>query len=71
LEVGVLEGAFEVIMLGFVKTIHVQLPDKAIHFVMTEIFRQDDLFEFDYVLDCELASTRRPIDDLEEIWLLI
>ena len=37
LEELVLEGAFEVVVLHFVEAIHVELPDEAIHFFVSEI----------------------------------
>ena len=37
LEKLVFEGAFEVIMLHFMEPIHIELPDEAIHFFVSEI----------------------------------
>lgn len=51
LEHGVFKCAFEIIMFSFVKSIHIQLPDKAVHFVMSEIFGEDNFFEFRNVFD--------------------
>jgi hypothetical protein len=36
------------------KAIHVELPDEAVDFVMSEVSRQDDLLEFVDILDDEL-----------------
>lgn len=48
------ERAFEVVVFDFVEAIHVELPHKAINFVVPEVFRQYDFLEFDYILDHEL-----------------
>ena len=62
-----LEGGLEVVMLGFVEPIHVQLTHETVHLVVPEILRQHDLFKFSHVLDRELRSVRRPVDDLHKI----
>lgn len=66
-----LKGGLEVVMFGFMKSIHIQLSDKTVHFVVPEIFWKDYLFKFSNVLDGELRSVRRPIDDLDKIVYLI
>ena len=50
----VFEGAFEVVVFHFVEAIHVQLPDETVHFFVSEVAREDDLFEFDDIFDDEL-----------------
>ena len=64
LEELVLEGAFEVVVLHFVEAVHVELPDKAVHFLVPEVAGEDNLFELDDVLDDELESIGRPINNL-------
>lgn len=66
-----LKGGLEVVMFGFMKAIHIQLSDKTVHFVVPEIFWKDYLLKFSNVLDGELSSVRRPIDDLDKIVYLI
>ena len=38
-EVWVAEGALEVVMFDFVEAIHIQLPHKTIHLVVSEVSR--------------------------------
>ena len=64
LEKLVFESAFEAVMFDFVEAIHVELSDEAVHFVVTEVARQDHFFELDYVLDDEFESIRSPVDNL-------
>lgn len=64
---GVLEGGLEVIMLGFVEAVHVELPYKTVHFIVPEIFGQDDFLEFGYVFNGEFCSVRGPVDDFDKI----
>jgi hypothetical protein len=61
LEVLVLEGAFEVVMLHFVEAVHVELPHKAVDFFVPEIPRQHDLLELDDILDYELQAIGGPV----------
>jgi hypothetical protein len=65
------KGRLEVVMFGFMKSIHIQLSYKTVHFVVPEIFRKDYLLKFSNVLNGELCSVRRPIDDLDKIVYLI
>jgi hypothetical protein len=50
-----LEGALEIIMFNLMETIHVELSDKAVNFVMSEVFGEDDLLEFVNISDDELS----------------
>lgn len=54
-------------MFGFMEAIHIKLSNKAIHFIVSEIFGEDKLLEFGYIFDSELSSVRGPIDDFDEI----
>jgi hypothetical protein len=58
------EGAFEVVVFDLMETIHVELPDEAVHFVVSEVAREDDFLEFFDVLYDEFESVRCPVDDL-------
>lgn len=49
------------------KSIHIQLSYKTVHFIMSKIFWKDYLLEFDYVFDCELCSVRRPVYNFNEV----
>jgi hypothetical protein len=60
----VAEGALEGVVFDLVEAVHVELPDKAVHFVVAEVVRQDDLLEFQHILYDELQTIRRPVDDL-------
>jgi hypothetical protein len=60
----VAKGAFEAVMFDLVEAIHVELPYKTVHFVVSEETWQNDLLEFDHVLNHELQSIRGPINYL-------
>jgi len=36
------ESAFEVVVFDFVEAIHVELPDKAVNFIVPEVFGQNN-----------------------------
>ena len=57
------ECTFEIIMFDLMKAIHVELPYKTIHLIMSEVFGEDKLLEFGDVLDDELAAIGCPVDD--------
>jgi len=44
----------------FVKTVHVELAYKGVHFVMAEVFREHDLLEFVGILDDEFLARWGP-----------
>lgn len=71
LEHGVLKGWLEVVMLGLVEPIHIQLSHKTVHLIMPEIFRQDNLFKLCHILYRKLCSVRWPVDDLYKIVYLL
>lgn len=58
-----MEGAFEIVLFGFVEAIHIELPDETVHFVVSEIFGENDLFKPLDVFDGKLCSIRRPINN--------
>ena len=58
------ECAFEVVVFHFVEAIHVELSDEAVHFFMSEVAREDDLLEFDYISNNKFSSIGCPIDYL-------
>ena len=40
------EGAFEGVVFDFMEAVHVELSDKAVHFVVSEVMRQHNFFKF-------------------------
>lgn len=48
------EGALEGVMFDLVEAVHVELSYKAVHLVVAEVVRQDDLFKLHHILDDEL-----------------
>ena len=64
LEEFVFEGALEVVVFHLVETIHVQLPNEAVHFLVAEVVGQDDFLELEDVLDDELGAAAGPVYDL-------
>ncbi len=54
-----------------VKSIHIQLSNKTIDISMSEVFRQDSFLKQFNVLDCELFSIWRPLDNFGELVILI
>ena len=64
------KSAFEIIMFGLMKTIHIKLPNKTVDFIMPKVFGQDKFLKFDDVLNGKLCSVRRPINDFIEIMYL-
>ena len=48
------EGAFKMVMFHFMEAIHIELSDKAIHFFMSEVSREDNFFKLDYIFNDEL-----------------
>jgi hypothetical protein len=58
------EGAFEIVMFDFVEPIHVELSDKAIHFIVSKVTREHNLFKFNHIFDNELGPVWCPIYDL-------
>lgn len=63
LKEGVLEYAFKFIMFSFVKAVHIELPDKAINFTVSEESWQDYFFKFYNVFNGELGAVGRPINN--------
>ena len=55
-EVWVAEGALEVVVFDFVEAIHIELPHKTVHLVVSEVTRQHQLLEFINVPDHELLT---------------
>lgn len=56
--------AFEAVMLDLVEPVHVELPDKAVDFIVAEIARKDHFFKLLAVFDDKLKPVRGPVDDL-------
>lgn len=54
------EDTLGILLAGLVKAIHVELTDEAIHFIVSEISRQDNLLELVDILNHELTPRRRP-----------
>lgn len=63
LEHGVFESGFEVVVFCLVEAVHIELPDEAVDFVVSEVFREDYFLEFGNVLDSELKAIVGPVDD--------
>ncbi len=59
-----LESAFKAIVFDLMEAIHVELPHKAIHFIVTEVTRKNNLFEFNNVLNDKLETVWCPVDNL-------
>lgn len=55
---------------GFVKAIHIQLPDKTVYPFMPEMPREDYLLELVHVADCKLQAISGPVDYLVVDWQL-
>ena len=64
------ENAFGVISAGFMKTIHVELSNEAIHFVVSEVSRKDNLLKFIDILDDEFKSGWGPVGNFRELLIL-
>lgn len=47
---------------GFVKPIHIELPDKTVDISMPEIFRQNNFFELFNIFDDKLFSIGQPFN---------
>lgn len=58
------EGAFEGVVFDFMEAVHVELPDEAVHLVVSEVVREHDLFEFYDIPYDELEAVRRPVNYL-------
>jgi hypothetical protein len=63
LEQRVTEDTFGVFLSGLVETIHIQLSDEAVDFVVSKEFGEHNLLKLVDVLDDELCSCGGPIDD--------
>jgi hypothetical protein len=50
------ENTFGVISSTFVKTIHVELPDKGVYFAMPEVFRQHYLLKLTDIPNDEFSA---------------
>lgn len=50
------ENTFRVVSSTLVKTIHVELPDKGVHFAVPEVFGQDYLLELVDILNDEFSA---------------
>lgn len=59
-----LESAFKAIMFDLMEAIHVELPNKAVHFIVTEVTRKNNLFEFNNVFNDKLETVWCPVDNL-------
>ncbi len=68
LEHGVLECAFEMVVFRFVKSVHVELSNKTVNFIVSEVSRQDNFLKFLNVFDCELCSVRLPVYDFSKVY---
>ena len=60
------EDALGEFIAGLMKTIHVELPDEAVHLAVPKKSGQDDLLELGDVLYDELATRGRPVYYLGE-----
>jgi hypothetical protein len=59
-----LERAFKAIMFDFMEAIHVKLPNEAVHFIVSKVTRQNNLFKFYNILDDKLEAVWSPVDNL-------
>lgn len=61
---------FCMITSGFVKSVHVKLPDETIDFVVPKVPWQNYLLKFINILNDELSSRGRPISDFAKFLIL-
>lgn len=64
------EDAFCVLLTRFMETIHVKLPHKAIHLVMAEEERKNNLLELGDVLDDKILAAGSPVNCLGVLFRL-
>lgn len=64
------ENTFWVLFSSFVETVHVELTDEAVNFVVSEVFREHDLLKPADVFDNKLGSSWSPIDNLRKLLIL-
>jgi hypothetical protein len=64
------EDTFRVVCTGFMKSVHVELSDKAIHLVVAKIAREHNLLEFVDVLDDELRTRWSPVSNFSKLIIL-
>ena len=64
------KNVFQRIFSAFVKSIHVQLPDKAMNISMSEILGKDGVFKKFNILDRELFAIFCPFNNMREIGIL-
>lgn len=69
-ELRVWENGLWGVLAGFVEAVHVQLPDKAIHLVMSEVFRQHTALQSLNTSYLELIAISQPSNDLIKVILL-
>ena len=55
------ESTLEVVVFHFVETVHVELSNKAIDFLMSEVSGKDYLLELDNIFDNELKAIAGPV----------
>lgn len=55
------ENTFGVISSALMKTVHVELSDKGVHFAVSEIFGEDQLLELIDIFDDEFCAGWSPI----------
>jgi len=53
--------AFKVIVFDFMKAIHVQLSNKTVHLIVSEIFWKHYFLKFDHIFNHKLIFTRCPV----------
>ena len=70
MKVRVAEYTLGVLLTRLMKTIHVELPNKAIHLVVAEEERKDDLLKLGDVLDDEVLASGAPVDGLGMLFRL-
>lgn len=70
LEQWMTKNTFWVIFSRLVESIHVQLSDEGVYFVMAEIFGQNNLLELIDVLDDEFSACGAPVNDSWELLIL-
>jgi hypothetical protein len=59
-----LESAFKAIMFDLMEAIHVELSNKAVHFIVTEVTRKNNLLEFNNVFNDKLKAVWCPVNNL-------
>lgn len=64
------EHTFRVVLSGLVKAIHIQLPDEAVNFVVSEVFWKHYLLKLTDVFNDKLGSSWPPEDYFGKLLIL-